>query len=119
MTTNEQGAQVSDTPMFDEDALERAIHACWGAHGAHAEVYAMLRSELAAARRDAERYRWLRNCADRDGSGEPYIALDDWLCDPDDDDEPSDGILTKWLKGIEADAAIDAISEPTPEKGGE
>ena len=54
---SEQGAQVSDTPIFNEDALERAIHACWGKHGAHAEVYAMLRKELAAARRDAEELR--------------------------------------------------------------
>lgn len=42
------------TPMFDEDALGKEIARIWGEHGAHAEVYSMLRHENSELRKKLE-----------------------------------------------------------------
>jgi len=63
---------------------------------------------VAALQADAARYRWLRNTADRDDNGHPFIALDNWLCEDEDEDSVESQITTSWLQGDEADAAIDA-----------
>lgn len=63
---------------------------------------------LAEAQMEAERYRWLRDGADRDDEGHCYIAQDDWIAEGEGDDAGDEGVVTHWLQGTEADAAIDA-----------
>jgi hypothetical protein len=56
-----------------------------------------LRAELAELRRDAERYRWLRDAEDRS-----YVAL-----------AMENGSEPVWISGDELDAAIDAAMATT------
>lgn len=65
----------------------------------------VLADVLMRLKRDAARYRWLRDRADRDDSGHPYVALDNWLCEDGDDCESE--ITTSWLRRAEVDHAID------------
>jgi len=65
-------------------------------------------AENEALRKDAERYRWLRDIADRDDEGHCYIAQDEWISEGEGDDNFDEGVTTNWLQKDEADAAIDA-----------
>ena len=56
---------------------------------------------------DAERYRWLRDAADRDDEGHCYIAQNDWIAEGEGDDAGDEGVVTHWLQNEEADEAID------------
>lgn len=67
-----------------------------------------LERENEALRKDAERYRWLRDTADRDDEGHCYIAQDEWIIEGEGDDNFDEGVTTHWLQKDEADAAIDA-----------
>lgn len=40
--------------LFDIPALQAAIHAVWGGHGAHAEVFSDMRTELSTLRAERE-----------------------------------------------------------------
>jgi hypothetical protein len=74
-------------------------------HTAEREKAALI-AENEGLRKDAERYRWLRDTADRDNDGHCYIAQDDWIGEGEGDDAGDEGVVTHWLQKDEADAAI-------------
>lgn len=65
--------------------------------------------------KDAQRYRWLRDQADRDDEACPYIGIERPLT-PDEDDEDGGLTWTEWVGGEEADAAIDAAIAAAPKE---
>jgi hypothetical protein len=107
---------MTDTPRTDTEAfpVEYALLKN-GTELVLASYARTLERELAATKRllveaskDAERYRWLRDTADRDNDGHCYIASDEWIGEGDGDDKFDEGVSTNWLQQDEADAAIDA-----------
>ena len=86
------------------DALERFVDAdadIADVRYARSKVDALV-AEMA---RDCERYRWLRDKANRDYYNSPYIAIDSVDIDKEGGDRDWD---FQWIRGRFADAAIDA-----------
>ncbi len=76
-----------------------------------------LRATVAALERDAKRYRWLRDVADRNDDGSPYCAIqfEVLLGDEEDDDYE---LQARWTQGEELDKAVDAAMQlATASKG--
>jgi hypothetical protein len=94
-----------DTTIGADMTRGRCEWACSGGAGVECDLVQNLRNELAAARRDADRYRWLRSSPMRDGHVLVAVELLAW-----NEDGPTD----TWYdaQSDDLDAAIDAALKP-------